>query len=71
MKKLFLPLMFLSFIAISCGNKKEQQKETTETTEITNQSIEKIEKEAKVIEDKVDSLKAASEKLDNLLNDLE
>ncbi len=71
MKKLILPVLFLSFVAVSCGNKKEQQKETSETTEITNQAIEKIEQEAEVIKEKVDSLKAASEKLDNLLNDLE
>ncbi|MCW3788411.1 hypothetical protein [Plebeiibacterium sediminum] len=71
MKKLILPILFLGMFSFSCGNKKDQQKETAETSEISNQAIEKIEKEAEVIEEKVDSLKAAAEKLDNLLNDLE
>ncbi len=71
MKKLILPFLFLSFLAISCGDKKEQSKKTSEETEVTSEAIEKIEKETEVIVEKVDSIKASTEKLDNLLNELE
>ncbi len=71
MKKLILPFFLLSFLAISCGDKKEKSKETSETTEVTTEAIEKIEKEAEVIEVKADSIKASTEKLENLLNELE